>query len=141
MIIERVDESVTENFFEHDYKDRGMLKWGGFFLSDHTSALKKMKAEVEEKLLPKQDQKTVSSLLLSAWKRKRIVHVQLLALRNEEVESYTGLVMGHNDEGVVIQENNEAQNNVVVELELVRNVHNYVDNQSWKNSWKNDVKK
>ncbi|GEL15175.1 hypothetical protein [Pediococcus cellicola] len=45
MIIKRVDESVTERFFKNDYHDRGMLKWGGFFLSDHTSAIQKMKRD------------------------------------------------------------------------------------------------
>lgn len=35
--------AVVNYFFEHDYHDRGMLKWQGFYLSDHTAALKEMK--------------------------------------------------------------------------------------------------
>ncbi|KAA8433589.1 hypothetical protein FKV73_02675 [Weissella paramesenteroides] len=37
------DEALQEqlkraaHFFEHDYQDRGMVKWQGFFLSDHTA--------------------------------------------------------------------------------------------------------
>ena len=39
------DMDVVNNFFEHDYHDRGMVKWQGFYLSDHTAALKKMAKE------------------------------------------------------------------------------------------------
>lgn len=29
------NDNFAENFFKNYYKDRGMLKWQGFFLSDH----------------------------------------------------------------------------------------------------------
>lgn len=34
--------TLINNYFQHDYRDRGIKKWRGFFLSDHTSALRKM---------------------------------------------------------------------------------------------------
>lgn len=39
---------VAERFFKYDYHDRGIKKWGGFFLSEHTAELKKF--EKKERL-------------------------------------------------------------------------------------------
>ncbi|WP_173005340.1 hypothetical protein AAEX98_02805 [Lactobacillus helveticus] len=33
------DLGTVKHFFEHDYHDRGMMKWQGFYLSDHTATL------------------------------------------------------------------------------------------------------
>ncbi|MBS9338206.1 hypothetical protein G6R29_00975 [Fructobacillus sp. M2-14] len=32
--------STVKSYFEHDYRERGKVKWNGFFLSDHTAKLK-----------------------------------------------------------------------------------------------------
>jgi hypothetical protein len=34
------DPRAVQNFFDTQYIDRGMMKWQGFFLSDHTVAIK-----------------------------------------------------------------------------------------------------
>ncbi|USS85412.1 hypothetical protein M3M35_01735 [Fructilactobacillus myrtifloralis] len=34
-----MDERLAEQFFAHDYHDRGIQKWQGYFLSDHTQLL------------------------------------------------------------------------------------------------------
>lgn len=31
---------VAENFFKYYYHDRGKMKWGGYFLSEHRKALR-----------------------------------------------------------------------------------------------------
>ena len=37
---------IANDFFKFHYHDRGIKKWGGFFLSEHTAKLKKLeKAE------------------------------------------------------------------------------------------------
>lgn len=33
---------VANDFFKFHYHDRGIKKWGGFFLSEHTAKLKKL---------------------------------------------------------------------------------------------------
>ncbi|BAX68182.1 hypothetical protein [Latilactobacillus sakei] len=33
----RFDNKLVTQFLKHDYHDRGMMKWQGFYLSDHTS--------------------------------------------------------------------------------------------------------
>lgn len=32
---------MINNYFQNDYRERGKVKWNGYFLSDHTSALKR----------------------------------------------------------------------------------------------------
>lgn len=46
------DQRVTD-FFAH-YQDRGMKKWAGFFLSDHTAMINK---ETRQKSVPNRARK------------------------------------------------------------------------------------
>ncbi|WP_430751214.1 hypothetical protein [Lactiplantibacillus plantarum] len=39
------DLGIVKRFFEHDYHDRGLMKWQGFYLSDHTAALNQQKIQ------------------------------------------------------------------------------------------------
>lgn len=123
MRLDRIDdEKLVEQFFQRDYHDRGMLKWAGFFLSDHTSALKKMFAnEIPEDLQEKQDEKEVSLLLAQAWHYKKMVHVQLNQFQHGElVESETGRVLGVDDDQIILQINDDHY--MKLELDEIRNV-------------------
>ena len=42
------DLATVKHFFEHDYHDRGMMKWQGFYLSDHTAALNQQNQQLNE---------------------------------------------------------------------------------------------
>lgn len=42
------DPNLVRQFFTNDYHDRGMMKWQGFYLSDHTSSLSKMGRDEKE---------------------------------------------------------------------------------------------
>ena len=52
--IDQEFSALVTNYFQHDYRKRGIKKWRGFFLSDHTSALNReaMKYQESEKQLP-----------------------------------------------------------------------------------------
>ncbi|WP_283622224.1 hypothetical protein [Limosilactobacillus avium] len=39
--------AVADNFFKYYYHDRGKIKWSGFFLSEHTAALKKHRQYID----------------------------------------------------------------------------------------------
>lgn len=41
-------DDVANNFFKHYYQDRGKIKWSGFFLSEHTAALKNKKEYIAD---------------------------------------------------------------------------------------------
>lgn len=39
---------MINNYFKNDYRERGKIKWQGYFLSDHTAALKRDMASQNE---------------------------------------------------------------------------------------------
>jgi hypothetical protein len=53
MKIPKFSDQDAQNFFSHDYIDRGMIKWQGFYLSDHTSALN-AENEIKNKILQRE---------------------------------------------------------------------------------------
>lgn len=40
-------DAIANNFFKYYYHDRGKIKWSGFFLSEHTAALKENKQYID----------------------------------------------------------------------------------------------
>lgn len=106
MVLRQVhDDDLVNNFFKRDYHDRGMLKWGGFYLSDHTSALTKMHAaEKVEAPLPKQPLSVVSERLAVAWRTHQPVHLQLKVMDDNRIlAKVDGIVVGVHEDNVVIQ--------------------------------------
>lgn len=99
------DDQVADQFFDRDYHDRGMLKWGGFYLSDHTSALAKMHAaEQIEPTRPQQDEAAISDDLASAWRYKKAVHLQLNVFStNQTITLADGWVAGVNEDQIVLR--------------------------------------
>lgn len=100
------NEELAQRFFQQDYQDRGMLKWGGFYLSDHTSALAKMHAaERVEQPLPAQTAADVSERLAAAWQSHRPVHLQLNVMDgNQTLTVINGVVLGVFDDQILLQE-------------------------------------
>ncbi|WP_125582778.1 hypothetical protein [Levilactobacillus cerevisiae] len=99
------NDDLAQNFFQRDYQDRGMLKWGGFYLSDHTSALAKMHAaEKIEQPLPEQTAADVSERLAAAWQSHRPVHLQLNVMdNNQTLTVIDGVVTGVFDDQIMLQ--------------------------------------
>jgi nitrogen regulatory protein PII-like uncharacterized protein len=40
--------ATVAGYFDHDYRERGKVKWNGFFLSDHTAVLKNQKTDQDQ---------------------------------------------------------------------------------------------
>ncbi|MFD1549050.1 hypothetical protein [Levilactobacillus fuyuanensis] len=99
------DDKLATEFFHRDYHDRGMLKWGGFYLSDHTSALAKMHAaERVEHAQPQQPLTEISRELAAAWHAQQPVHLQLNILDDDQVlTTVDGIVAGVNEDQIVLQ--------------------------------------
>lgn len=70
-------DRVTQ-FFRSEYTERGMLKWQGFFLSDHTAALKRQAREEAAgvPVMPKMEEAEVRATLNRAYASKETVRVQ-----------------------------------------------------------------
>lgn len=112
-------DKKVEDFFKN-YRDRGMVKWAGFYLSDHVLKMhKKSKADayVEVKKAEMSPEE-VSKVLLKAFGESRIVSVQMRIL-NKEGElfwSFQGHVLGVDEDNVMIADH-------IVEIEEI----NYIE--------------
>lgn len=111
-------EKVT-NYFKNDYRERGIIKWRGYFLSDHTSALKDWKKDtyyVEKRLdaMPIED---IYNTCIQAMKEFRKIEIQLDSVTTE-------LKQDRNIGGVVQAINNRYLkiNNTIYSLEQIRAV-------------------
>ncbi|MGM0337726.1 hypothetical protein [Enterococcus sp. AZ007] len=119
------DESAKQLFMEAKqiYEDRGMMKWlNGFYLSDHTAA---MKADVAErsriiKPKPQMDGEEIEEILETARLKNKPVAVQLNSLNQENAfsDDTIGLVRGYDSLGIYID-------NKRVLYDEIRNVELY----------------
>lgn len=96
------DQRVTD-FFAH-YQDRGMKKWAGFFLSDHTAMINK---EIRQKSVPdraEMSREECGKVLGAAFGSQRPVAVQLKEVdeNGDRPEEIVGFVRGYAEDKVVI---------------------------------------
>lgn len=80
MRIPKFSDQEAEIFFKHDYIDRGMIKWQGFYLSDHTSALN-AEHETKDKVLqrevsPQMTVKEITDVINKAIVKNKTVKIQ-----------------------------------------------------------------
>ncbi|ANK62988.1 hypothetical protein AYR56_07425 [Loigolactobacillus backii] len=88
------------------YDDRGMMKWMGFFMSDHTMYMEAEQGS-EAPALPRpiQDSKRIDTLLTQSWTKKWTISIQLGIWRNGQLlPDLKGVVIGQANHSVVIQE-------------------------------------
>lgn len=97
-------------FFAHDYHDRGMVKWQGYFLSDHTEDVKKKAAE-EKAAMQRQRMSEmalidITNILMHAYANTQTVRVQTSSKSNSGVipPIIEGTVKGYTDKGVIVGE-------------------------------------
>lgn len=80
MRIPKFSDQEAENFFKHDYIDRGMIKWQGFYLSDHTRALNAEHATkdkiLQREVLPQMTIKEISDVINKAIVKNETVKIQ-----------------------------------------------------------------
>ena len=109
MRIPKFSDQEAENFFNHDYIDRGMIKWQGFYLSDHTSALT-TEHEIKDKMLQRE--------VLPQMKVKEITDVINKAIvKNKTVKIQT----------------NKCDSNGIFEAPIVGKISGYVSSQLYIN--------
>lgn len=77
-------DDIVEQFFKN-YQDRGMLKWAGFYLSDHTLKIKQdeKKRHIVYQKLDEMTLEEISDLLLKAYSLQLPVKVQLKNLDDQ----------------------------------------------------------
>ncbi|MEC6748961.1 hypothetical protein VXN63_10420 [Marinilactibacillus sp. XAAS-LB27] len=109
------------------YVDRGKMKWLGMMLSDHTEALKKMKAEDQQvDILPKEEMTTedISTILYEAYVTKSPVSIQANVLKDGQYyPDVECLVMGYLGEKIILQLKDGRIKRV--NIELIRHIDLY----------------
>ncbi|WP_054750391.1 hypothetical protein [Lacticaseibacillus thailandensis] len=101
-----VTPGLVQDFFAHQYRDRGMKKWQGYYLSDHTSALNKMHQRYMHPEQPLSEQSTlyVTTILDEGFRNGREVTVQTrhVDTNGQLDEMFSGMVDGYEDNDVFI---------------------------------------
>ena len=97
---------MITNYFQNDYRERGKVKWNGYFLSDHTSSLKNETRERHKatKKLPRMTVNDMKQLLQHAVLNYEYVTVQqdISDATGTMVYNTIGEVSGFSELGVVI---------------------------------------
>lgn len=114
------DLDTVKHFFEHDYHDRGMMKWQGFYLSDHTAALNQQNQQLNAFYVPRPQQSLaeLTQVLADAYQSQQLVTIQLKTVdqNNHHLPDITTLIHGYNANDIVIDPD------CFVPLQEIRNV-------------------
>ncbi|MBU9788812.1 hypothetical protein KTE19_11495 [Lentilactobacillus sp. IMAU92037] len=95
------------------YNDRGMMKWLGYFLSDHTQDMTDKKiSEVPTTRLPQQDPEVIDHFLQLSWENSREIILQLNGEAYLSVYNIDGIVIGANDHLIYFQTDKTVTINV-----------------------------
>lgn len=98
------DDRVTA-FFKN-YHDRGMKKWAGYFLSDHTLKINKKDAadRVVYPKLTEMSQEEVGEVLMTAFANHRAVQIQRREVdaAGNQLPFICGFVEGYTEESIQV---------------------------------------
>lgn len=110
-------DKLVENYFKNDYRERGVIKWQGFLLSDHTNALKKSETDnhFEEIKLPLMTVKKIKDIVTKARSNYEMVVVQLNITDTEHTvpKNITGFIDGYDTTNIYM-------NNKSYEFQFIR---------------------
>lgn len=115
-----------------EYEDRGMAKWMGFYLSEHTAEMEKDTSnrntiwQIREAMAPEE----IFTLLNEAFKNKKIVNIQLAEL-DEEGKAYRdriGRIEGYQGNNLYLQDENG--NLEMIPMDSISNVF-IVETNKW----------
>ncbi|MBS9334704.1 hypothetical protein LQZ24_01455 [Fructobacillus sp. M1-13] len=71
---------MVRQYFKNDYRERGKIKWNGFFLSDHTAKLKqeaRQEAQADQAIWAEQQSlQQIQEQVRLAYEHSRLVQVQ-----------------------------------------------------------------
>lgn len=110
------DDQVVQRFFDHDYRDRGIVKWQGFHLSDHTAALKKQAKQEAQRYpaKPHQSLAEISRRLNQAFANHLTVSIQMGTrdANGQYQPDLVGKVRGYQDELIYLDQHEVVMENI-----------------------------
>ena len=115
------------NYLNEEYHDRGIKKWAGFYLSEHTAAQEKLTDERQKSNPQKQqlDSQEIALVVNEAILKNRSVAVQIEAVDQNGCykDDIVGLVAGGDELGIYI-------NDTQVDFDEIRNVQ-FISIKKW----------
>ena len=94
-----IDRSYLPYQSARDFQDRGMAKWAGFFLSEHSTALQTKHLSLEELRLLSNEE--IRHLLEQAYQQK--TSLSLSSLQDDQIVVYYGQVFSLSPSEVLIK--------------------------------------
>ena len=94
------DRSYLPYQSARDFQDRGMAKWTGFFLSEHSTALAKKELDISR--LTQLDRQEINQLLMQAYSQQ--VPIRITFLNQERLIDITATVFLLDCKQVLLQE-------------------------------------
>ena len=100
------DRSYLPYQSARDFQDRGMAKWAGVFLSEHSTALAKKELDISR--LAQLDRQEISQLLRQAYSQQ--VPIRITFLNQEKLTEITATVFHLDSKQVLLQEGDHYKN-------------------------------
>lgn len=94
------DRSYLPYQSARDFQDRGMAKWAGFFLSEHSTALAKKELDMSQ--LTQLDRQEINQLLRQAYSQQ--VPIRITFLNQKRLTDITATVFHLDSKQVLLQE-------------------------------------
>ena len=94
------DRSYLPYQSARDFQDRGMAKWAGFFLSEHSTALAKKELDISR--LTQLDRQEKFQMLSQAYSQQ--VPIQITFLNQDKLTEITATVFHLDSKQVLLQE-------------------------------------
>lgn len=95
-----IDRSYLPYQSARDFQDRGMAKWAGFFLSEHSTALTKKELDMSQ--LTQLDRQEINQLLRQAYSQQ--VPIRITFLNQKRLTDITATVFHLDSKHVLLQE-------------------------------------
>ncbi|MBL1229009.1 hypothetical protein IW492_07150 [Enterococcus sp. BWB1-3] len=98
---------LNDSYFR-EYQDRGIQKWQGMYLSEHTAEMEKEQKREQRVILPKKamSENEIQELLAFAYQNQQIVAIQLEMkdLENNYFSDITGIIKGFDELGFFVDD-------------------------------------
>ena len=94
------DRSYLPYQSARDFQDRGMAKWAGFFLSEHSTALAKKELDMSQ--LTQLDRQEINQLLRQAYSQQ--IPIRITFLNQDKLTDITATISHLDSTQVLLQE-------------------------------------
>lgn len=117
--------TLAKRFFEQDYHDRGMVKWQGYYLSDHTEDVAKYSSEAlqrtQQQLHEKQSLEEIGQRLKQAYDAQLDVIIQLAVtdVTGLTSELITGKIKGYTEQNIALINDTEVAIDTINAVNIV----------------------